>query len=483
MPTHLRRVPWARALALTTVVLLAALVLVFVGTPVGADTLAQLDRLRYLTPESLMSCVFVLALAMLIAAAVEGRRDLRLRLAAEDALRRATDDVETRIAVSRADLLKSEQDARVEAELASRLKDDFLATISHELRTPLNAIVGWVHLLKVGIGDDRDRAVSAIERNAFAQARLIDDLLDVSRLVKGRVTLSTTTQDLRSSVQAALQTVRPAAEAKCVDVVVALEAEVLVSGDAARLQQVVGNLLSNAVKFTPKGGRVMVEVDRVGSRARLRVTDSGEGIDPALLPHVFEAFRQGGSRSARLGLGLGLAVVRQVVELHGGTVVAESEGRQQGSRFTVMMPIEAAERGASAGTAGRRAPARGLRVLVAEDDEDSATMLGAILTHRGCDVRTARNAHECLAVFDEWTPDVLVCDIGLPDDDGYSLLRRVRDRDRRARPIPAVALTAFAREEDRARALSAGFVAHVSKPFDPEALFGEIVRAVMAGAA
>jgi signal transduction histidine kinase len=313
MPTHPRVVPWARALAIASLISLAALVYV-----------------RY--TRDLMLFVFATAIAMLVVADLQVRRERRRRVAAEGALRLANQEVEPRIQART-------MAARAEAELASCLKDDFLATVSHELRTPLHAIVGWVHLLKVGMADDRDRAVSAIERNALAQARLIDDLLDVSRMVKGRVTLSTTTQDLRVSVQAALDTMRPAADAKQVDLVVAAEGEVVVSGDAARLQQVVWNLLSNAVRFTPNGGRVSVEVDRVGSRARLRVTDTGEGIDAALLPYVFEPFRQAGSRSARLGLGLGLTIVRQIVELHGGTVVAESEGPLCGSRFTVMMPI------------------------------------------------------------------------------------------------------------------------------------------------
>jgi signal transduction histidine kinase len=323
MPTYPRVVRSARALALTSVVVLA--VLAYMGYT-----------------RNLMLFVFGLAIAMLVVADLQVRRERRRRVAS---------DLED-IAGMRADLRKREQAARAEVELASRLNDDFLATVSHQLRTPLNAIVGSVHLLKLGIADDRDRAVSVIERNAFAQARLIDDLLDVSRMVKGRVTLNTTTQDLRSSVQAALETVRPAADAKHVDLVVAADAEVLVTGDASRLQQVVWNLLSNAVKFTPKDGRVSVEVDRVGSRARLRVTDTGEGIDAAFLPQVFEPFRQTRSRSAHLGFGLGLAIVRQIVELHGGTVVAESEGARRGSRFTVMMPIRDQDGAAAAGLAG-----------------------------------------------------------------------------------------------------------------------------------
>ncbi len=297
------------------------------------------------------------------------------------------------IALVRAEALKREQAARADAELANRLKDDFLATVSHELRTPLHAIVGWVHLLKKDITQDRERAIDAIERNALVQARLIDDLLDVSRMIQGRFTLVVLPLDLRGAVQAALVTVGPAAAAKGVVLKLDDDAEVRVFGDDARLQQVAWNLLSNAVKFTPRGGTVTVAVARVGSEARLRVTDTGEGIDPAFLPYVFEPFRQGASRSARAGLGLGLAIVRQIVELHGGTVAVASDGRGKGATFTVMLPVSAdarsdLTRSASPGAGGQLR----LRVLIAEDDADSAVILGTVLKHRGCDVRTAGTA-------------------------------------------------------------------------------------------
>ncbi len=243
-----------------------------------------------------------------------------------------------------------EQTARADAEMATRLKDEFLATVSHELRTPLNAIVGWTYLLKAGLTESQPAAVAAIERNAVAQARLINDLLDVSRMMKGRFALAAVPMDLRASLRAALGTVRPAAEAKHLQIEVVGDEPVVVLGDEVRLLQVAWNLLSNAVKFTPRGGRIVAEVSRVGSRARLRVTDTGDGIEPGLLPHVFEPFRQATASRRPGGLGLGLAIVRQISELHGGTATAASEGPQQGASFTVMLPyLDAAAGVAGAG--------------------------------------------------------------------------------------------------------------------------------------
>lgn len=378
----------------------------------------------------------------------------------------------------RAAALEREQQARAEAERANQLKDDFLATVSHELRTPLNAIVGWVHVLRTGVlaPTDAHRAVEAIERNARAQARVVDDLLDVSRMMHGGLTLSVAPCDLRGVVGSVLETLEPATEAKHLTVDVQADvSEVVVRGDVARLKQVVWNLVSNAVKFTPKEGRVSVDVHRIGSRAVLTIADSGEGIDPAFLPHVFDPFRQGPSQSMRAGLGLGLAIVHELVGLHGGSIVAQSLGRGRGAAFTVSLPLEGSPARPTP-AASRRATLNAVRVLVAEDDEDSALMVSSLLTHKGCVVRTVGTARELLSTLVEWHPHVLVCDVGLPDEDGYSLLRRVRAIDGIGR-VPAIALTAHARDEDRVRALSAGYRAHLSKPLDPEALVREIGQA------
>jgi len=362
---------------------------------------------------------------------------------------------------------------------ADRLKDDLLATVSHELRTPLNAIVGWTHILKIDQGENRARAVEAIERNAFVQTRLIDDLLDVSRMTKGQFTLTVSTIDLRTVVQAALVTIGPAAAAKGVTIQVRSTDDVRIRGDEARLQQVAWNLLSNAVKFTPKGGHVTIDLSRLGTRAQLRVTDTGEGIDPAFLPHVFEPFRQGQSRSTRLGLGLGLAIVRQIVELHGGSVLATSDGPQRGSSFTVVLPMTPAGLVPVKTTPGESRQLN-LRVLVVEDDEDAATTLSTLLVYRGCEVRIAHSVREALDLFQSWNPDVMLCDIGLPDGDGCALLRQVREL-MPERLVPAIALSAFAREEDRTRAASVGFELYVTKPFEVEELIDHIRQVAKAG--
>jgi PAS domain S-box-containing protein len=362
---------------------------------------------------------------------------------------------------------------------ADRLKDDLLATVSHELRTPLNAIVGWTHILKIDQGENRARAVEAIERNAFVQTRLIDDLLDVSRMTKGQFTLTVSTIDLRTVVQSALVTIGPAAAAKGVTIQVRSTDDVRIRGDEARLQQVAWNLLSNAVKFTPKGGHVTIDLSRLGTRAQLRVTDTGEGIDPAFLPHVFEPFRQGQSRSTRLGLGLGLAIVRQIVELHGGSVLATSDGPQRGSSFTVVLPMTPAGLLPVKTTPGESRQLN-LRVLVVEDDEDAATTLSTLLVYRGCEVRIAHSVREALDLFQSWNPDVMLCDIGLPDGDGCALLRQVREL-MPERLVPAIALSAFAREEDRTRAASVGFELYVTKPFEVEELIDHIRQVAKAG--
>jgi PAS domain S-box-containing protein len=366
------------------------------------------------------------------------------------------------------------------AEEASHLKDEFLATASHELRTPLNAIVGWVHVLQTGaLADDeqRQKAVNAIDRNAKIQTRLIEDLLDVSRMIQGRVSLTVSPVDLRAIVDAAVETLRPTAAAKGITVDVARAGDVLrVIGDELRLQQVVWNLLANGLKYTPPGGRVTIATRVEGSRAVVSVRDTGEGIDPNFLPHIFEPFSQGAKKTMRTGLGLGLAIVKRLVDLHGGRITAESQGVGKGASFSVSIPL--AEGAQAASRSSTPEPNFDhLHVLVAEDDADSAAAVTAILRLHGCETQTAGTASECLRITGEWPTDVLVCDVGLPDDDGYELLKRLR-RQPEGKRIPAIALTALTRPEDRARALAAGFRAHLTKPLDPESLLREISDAI-----
>jgi PAS domain S-box-containing protein len=380
----------------------------------------------------------------------------------------------------RAAALEKAEDALRLAEEASQLKDEFLATASHELRTPLNAIVGWVHVLQTGaLGDQQKvQALNAIDRNARIQTRLIEDLLDVSRMIQGRVSLSVSPLDLRDVREAAVETTKHAAMAKdvaieCNDVL----DPVPVIADEHRLQQVIWNLLANSVKFTPRGGRVTASLKTAGGRAILEVADTGEGIDPAFLPYVFEPFRQGQSGATRSGLGLGLAIVRRLVDLHGGRISVESDGVGRGAVFTVTLPLA---QGAAAAQAVALPPEPRfgkLRVLVAEDDADSAAAVTAILKLHGCDTAVASSASECIRLTREWPADVLICDVGLPDDDGFGLLRRLRNLPE-GETLPAIALTAYSRPEDRARALAAGFRAHLSKPLDPEHLLREVSAAV-----
>jgi PAS domain S-box-containing protein len=381
----------------------------------------------------------------------------------------------------RAEALEKAEHARRVAEEASHLKDEFLATASHELRTPLNAIVGWVHVLQTGAlttDEQRRQAVDAIDRNAKMQTRLIEDLLDVSRMIQGRVSLTVAPLDMRAVIDSAIETVRPAAAAKDIAIEVNQPDDTIpVIGDEHRLQQVIWNLLANSVKYTPRSGRISIELAREGGRALVRVTDSGEGIDPSFLPHVFEPFRQGTSGTMRTGLGLGLAIVRRLVDLHGGRITAESGGTGQGSTFTVSLPVAQGAAAASTLPTPHEPHFQRLHVLVAEDDADSAAAVTAILRLHGCETKTAPTAAECLRITGEWPTDVLICDVGLPDDDGYGLLRRLRTLPEGER-IPAIALTAYTRPEDRAKALAAGFRAHLSKPLDPESLLKELSSAV-----
>jgi signal transduction histidine kinase/CheY-like chemotaxis protein len=371
-----------------------------------------------------------------------------------------------------------------EAEEANRLKDQFLATLSHELRTPLNAIVGWTRMLADGQldPDTQARAVASIDRNARAQTKLIEDILDVSRIVSGKLHLNVRAVDLGALVQAGVDSVAHAAEAKEIRLESSVDpAAAAVSGDPDRLQQVLWNLLSNAIKFTPRGGRVSVRVTRPDSQVEIVVADDGIGIRPEFLPHVFERFRQADASSTRAhgGLGLGLAIVRHLVELHGGTVRTESPGEGKGATFRVLLPLATAEpRVAWGDAAGRTARAdlggpnlRGVRVLVVEDEQDSMELIRTALARLGAEVVAAGGTEEALARFDAAVPDVIVSDIEMPGHDGYELIRRIR-----ARPpehgghVPAAALTAYARTEDRRQALLAGFQMHVAKPIEPEEL-------------
>ncbi|HEU4403914.1 MAG TPA: ATP-binding protein [Polyangiaceae bacterium] len=398
-----------------------------------------------------------------------------------------------RVEQERERVLAQSQAARAQAESANRMKDEFLATVSHELRTPLNAILGWATMLQDGglDGPAQARALATIGRNARAQTRLIEDLLDLSRILQGKVVIAVGPVELARVVEAALEAVRPAADAKGVRLEPALDARAALAGDAERLQQVAWNLLSNAIKFTPRGGRVRVSLRRKPSHVELAVADTGQGISADFVPHVFEPFRQADGGTARRagGLGLGLSIVRSLVELHGGTVAVASEGEGRGATFAVRLPTahargERAPAGAApaAGEAAPGAPdcppsVAGLRVLVVEDEADTRALLAFALGQCGALVTEAAGAAEALACLERERFDVLVSDVGMPGEDGYSLLERVRRLPpERGGRTPAVALTAYARVEDRARALRAGFEAHLAKPAEP----AELLRAVAA---
>jgi len=377
-----------------------------------------------------------------------------------------------------------------EAQNANRSKDEFLATVSHELRTPLNAMLGWAHLLRTSkmSEDKREHALETIERNARAQAQLIDDLLDVSRIISGNLRLELRTLDLAKIIEASLDAVRLAADSKGVRLQFLLDEDARqATGDPDRLQQVVWNLLSNAVKFTDKGGLVTARLLRADSQAEISVTDTGHGIDPAFLPHIFERFKQANATTTRShgGLGLGLAIVKHLVELHGGTVSAASAGQRQGSSFRVRLPLSAVQlQGIEpqvTETSRIVAPSlRGVRVLVVDDEPDARVLLVAVLEGHGAQVKAVGSAAEALREIESDAPDVLVSDIGMPSEDGYSLIRKVRTGLKKSpKVLPAAALTAYARMEDRSRALMAGFQSHITKPIDPDELL--VVVATLVG--
>jgi CheY-like chemotaxis protein len=378
--------------------------------------------------------------------------------------------------------------ARAEAERANREKDDFVAMISHELRTPLNAILGWTQLMSRSRGDQAliARGLDVVARNTRLQAQLISDLLDVSRIIAGKLRLDPKSVDLRAIVSQAVETIEEEARAKGVQIEQSLdEGGSLVWGDTARLQQIVWNLLSNAIKFTPRGGRVRVRLQFAGPKASIEIADNGTGIRPDVLPYVFERFRQADPSITRRfgGLGLGLSIVKHLVQLHEGEVQATSGGEGQGATFTVTLPVvgdvtqyerrrdrtEGAESGVGLDT---------IRLLVVEDEADTLEFLRRLLTTHGATVLTASSAREALSLVRDAKPDLLISDIGLPEIDGYDLIQRVRREPSPGRDIPAIALTAYARSEDRTRALRAGYQAHIAKPVEPNELLAMIASFV-----
>jgi signal transduction histidine kinase/ActR/RegA family two-component response regulator len=388
-------------------------------------------------------------------------------------------------------ILLREQSARSEAEAANRIKDEFLATLSHELRTPLTAIIGWAGLLRSEDfdGELKQQALDTVERNARAQAQLIDDLLDVSRIISGKLLLDVKEVSLETVVANAINVVRPAADAKGISLSYDLNSERnLISGDAARLQQIAWNLLLNAVKFTPEGGAVRVRLGRAGSHLKLSVSDTGKGIAAEFLPYVFERFRQADSTTTRNfgGLGLGLAIVRHLVELHGGTVHVESAGEGKGATFSVTFPVLAVTHEVRNHEApyythrdsrvlNTRLKLEGLKVLVVDDEPDTRHVISAVIKKSGAEVKTCASAHEAFEALIEWKPDVLMSDIGMPGEDGYSLIKKVRALSaERGGQTPAAALTAYARDEDRERALAAGYQMHVAKPIGTRELIATI---------
>ena len=386
---------------------------------------------------------------------------------------------------SRGQLLLRAERARAEAEAANRIKDEFLATLSHELRTPLTSLLGWSSVLREGKRDEKvlTQGLDAIDRNAKVQAQLIDDLLDVSRIVSGKLNLDVRPLDIASVARAAINVVQPAADAKGITLDYYAEPGLgAISADSARVHQIIWNLPSNAVKFTPHGGKISLRVEQDESDARVTVKDSGQGIDPEFLPRVFDRFRQADSSTTRSfgGLGLGLAIVRHLVELHGGTVSAQSDGVTKGATFTVTFPLMA-----------DRAPVTvahvpevsddysldGLKVLLVDDEPEARQIISTVITRTGAEVKSCKSAHEALVKLSEWKPDVILSDIAMPEQDGYSFIRQVRSLPReKGGDTPAAALTAYARDIDRRQALAAGYQMHIAKPIGASQLVTMIAR-------
>jgi signal transduction histidine kinase len=401
----------------------------------------------------------------------------------------------SKIERERVQLLRREQAARLDAERANRLKDEFLATLSHELRTPLNAIMGWAHVLGQS-SHDKDtvmRASAVIRQNAASQSQLIDDILDVSRIVGGKLQLDTGLVELHRVVGDAIDALMPAASAKAINVVRDLDPEVRVIGDRDRLQQVVWNLVSNALKFTPKHGKVEISLKEVEGDAEIAVTDTGVGISAEFLPFVFDRFRQADSSMSRRhsGLGLGMAIVRHLVELHGGTVSVASGGENQGTTFRLRLALHTGAAPEMPAKTVRHSPQdpveveleqlTGVHILIVEDDADSRNVLAVLLQRLGALVEAVASAQEAFERVQLRRPDVLVSDIGMPDEDGYSLIRRVRQLGG-ARKLPAIALTAYARKQDADSALESGYDRHLAKPVTPVELVKAIKSITMPGA-
>lgn len=474
----------------------------FLGKPLDAVVGRQSEQLIQLGPESSPGSSFQDIIGTLVGKEIDRRIGDHWFHITIDALRDSEGNLTGAVyvlsditqrkdtEVEREQLLAGAQKARAEAEAANRMKDEFLATLSHELRTPLNAIMGWIYLARMGrLGEKSLRqALDTIERNAKSQTQIIEDLLDVSRIVSGQVRLDTRMIDVAPIIQAALDVVRPAATAKGIGLEVHLDAGTRpISGDPARLQQVIWNLLSNAVKFSSQGGRVEVHLKNVDASVQIQIRDTGQGIRPDFLPYVFDRFRQADSSSARVhgGLGLGLAIARHLVELHGGTVQVESPGEGLGATFHVRIPAApltelspSTSRSAllpASPTTPPRPALNGVRVLVVEDNVDGRELLTLFLKQVGADVTAVGSAREALETLERMKPDVLVSDIGMPGQDGYHLIRQLRAlAAERCGQIPAVALTGYARDEDRKQALLAGYQAHVSKPVDPDKLLSVI---------
>ncbi len=389
-------------------------------------------------------------------------------------------------------LLQLEQRARAEAEAANRIKDEFLAVLSHELRSPLNPILGWAKLLQSRKFDEAalNKALKTIERNAKLQAQLIEDLLDVSRILQGKLSLNTIPVDLVSTIEAAMETVHLAAEAKSIEIKTMLDPTVgKVLGDSARLQQVFWNLLSNAVKFTETKGKVNVRLERIEAQAQITVSDTGKGIDPDFLPHVFDYFRQGDSTTTRRfgGLGLGLAIARHLIEMHGGKVWAESPGEEQGAIFTVRLPlikdsatIQDDTNTDSSTAAFPSSPLMGLQVLVVDDNDDTRDFFSFVLQQFGAIVTAVASGDEALQALTQSKPDILLSDIGMPEMNGYMLMQQVRTLEAKlgGKKMPAIALTAYAGEINQQYALRAGFQQHIVKPVAPEELLMAISNLV-----
>ncbi|PYS67917.1 MAG: hypothetical protein DMF69_21730, partial [Acidobacteria bacterium] len=396
----------------------------------------------------------------------------------------------TAVAIENVRLLRRESSAREVAEESNRLKDEFLATVSHELRTPLTAILGWSRLLDADSLDEvvTKQAIETIGRNAKAQSQIIDDILDVSRIIRGNLYLDLHPLELRPIVENAINVVRPTADAKGIAIQTELESiPSAVSGDENRLQQVIWNLLSNAVKFTGRGGRVSLKLYQVGSAVEINVTDTGQGISREFLPYVFDRFRQADSSTTRMhgGLGLGLAIARHLIEIHGGSIRAESAGTGQGSSFTIKLPlldsgssVVAISESADTDDVEASDSLTGLYILLVDDDADTLEMMTTALTSKKAKVTAVGTVSEALKAINNHWPDVLVSDIAMPEEDGYGLIAKVRSLEANGhRRIPAVAITAYAKDEDRDRALLSGFQSYLAKPVELTELISVIAHA------